>query len=141
MAALRNNLHSMTQAEESEWRRPFLRQFCARKTSTGVTSKINFFGHEVCLRGFAIIAGGPFYIRSCYRDLSRLAAIGSRFDSGVFPVSDQRSGALLLRHQSHQTVALRAYLRDVVEQLAENDPVSGKLIISVSYQPLILYSV
>jgi hypothetical protein len=137
MATLRNTLFSMTQAEESEWRMPFLRMFSAENTPSveshdNSPNRIPFFGHQVCLKGFANIAGGPNYIRSCYRDMSRIADVGYMIDTGSLPRSDRGASNVLLRRESHQRMALEAYLRGVVEQLAENDPVSGKRIITVS---------
>ena len=121
----------MTQAQEAQWRQPFIRNYVAEKTSTGKCSSILFLGARVCLKGFAILVGGPHYLRTCYRDIETMTAIGPGLDVGMVSSSDRNHLANTLRDQTHRSVALREYLREVVEQLAENDPVTGTKIITV----------
>ena len=127
----------MNQTEEANWRMQFIRMYATAR-DTGLTAKskcvIRFHGSCVCLKGFAIIAGGDNYVRTCFRDLAKIGggtSAGHEIDLGDMPSTERQENKRLLRFESHQSVALRSYLEEVVEQLAEHDPVSGKLVIMV----------
>ena len=128
-ATLRNNLFDMTQDEERDWRRPYLLQIASSKYQQH--SRITFRGLSMCLRGFAITAGGENYLRTCYRDLSSMTVDD---DLGVFPRSHKAELLRILQPQSHRAMALRNLLEELVDQLAESCPVTGKKIISVRFE-------
>ena len=129
----------MNQTEEAAWRLPFLRMYeTARDNGLTAESKcvIQFHKSWVCLKGFAIIAGGPNYIRTCFRDLAKISdglLPSHDIDLGDVPEAERQSLKRLLRIDSHETVALRSYLEEVVEQLGEHDPVSGRIVILVRH--------
>ena len=131
IASLRNSLYGMTPFQEAAWRQTFIRNFVVEKNATGKSSNILFFGARVCLKGFAILAGGPNYLRTCYRDIATMTTIGPHADAGLTEPRDNIIFSTRLRDKTHRSVALKAYLREVVEQLAENDPVTGKKVITV----------
>ena len=112
----------MSQREESTWREPYLRTYAAEKSISRAFGQVALFGHRVCLQGFSIIAGGPNYIRTCYRDLEKLSVQEGMLDTIPDAVRSDRP---------KRSDSLKSYLMEVVRQLAENDPVSGKLVISV----------
>ena len=72
--------------------------------------------------------GGPNYLRTCYRDLARITD-----ETAVQTDLTKLPAVPVARRQSHRSMALRSYLEEVVSQLAETDPVSGKKIITVSF--------
>jgi hypothetical protein len=127
-ATLRQNLFEMTQDEESTWRRPYLLQVASNHEATD--RRISFQGASLCLKGFAIIVGGQNYLRVCYRDLASLAVDD---DLGMIPRADKAQMLRSLQSQSHRARVLRTYLEELVDQLAESCPVTGKKIISVSH--------
>ena len=118
----------MTQTEESQWRHPYMKVFAAEKNETGKFGRIHFLSRRICLKGFAIVVGGPNYLRTCYRDLARMV------DGSTVQTDMTRLPAIpTVRRQSHRSMALHSYLQEVIYQLAENDPVNGKKIITVSF--------
>ena len=86
------------------------------------TQIVPTLGTSLCLKGFAMACGGPTYIRSCYRTLETLTWAPN--------VADEK---INLRDETHRSVALMSYLRELIEQLCENDPVSGKKYLPVSF--------
>ena len=119
---VRNSLYHMRQTEETAWRSDRLRQYAAFKAAHGRYGPISIFGSDLCLRAFAVICGGENYIRSCYRDLARMAdSSPSHIDIGTATVP-----RCFGKDPSHRTEALRSYMREIIDQLAEIDPVSGR---------------
>ena len=125
-AALRNCLFSMSQAEEAEWRRPFLQQHMWGK-------KVTFKGRDFCLKGFAITAGGSNYLRTCYRDIAAL-----RNQSSFGESSNIRELRKACNFDSQRSIAIETYFDELVDQLAEVCPVTGTKILSVRLTSIML---
>ena len=104
-------------------------QIASRHVPSDSNRKIAFHGISLCLKGFAIMAGGENYLRTCYRDLANMTD-----NDELGSISRGQSSEILrnLRPTSHRSMALRAYLKELVGQLAECCPVTGKKIITVS---------
>lgn len=113
VAEIRQSLFLMTQEEERKWRHNQLIPFVSARLQDN--RAVPILGGSFCLRGFATVCGGPSYVRSCYRTLEVL--------SWTPNVEVDR---IVLKDQSHRSIALRSYLHELLEQLCENDPVSGK---------------
>ena len=65
---LRRNIQSMTQAEEREWRRERL----ISASQIHRDRRIDLCGTDMCLSGFAIVVGGPNYLRVCFSTIREL---------------------------------------------------------------------
>ena len=125
-ASLRNTLFKMTQSEEADWRRPFLKQHALSERSPRT---LNFNGKEMCLKGFAIVAGGSSYIRTCFRDL---ATLQNADDFGNIATTEKEQLRRSIVSETHSSAALRSYLLELLNQIADVCPVTGKVNLTVS---------
>jgi hypothetical protein len=131
-AEIRNYLYGLSQREESDWRRQYLQHLLVEKKRGNQTDvAIAFQGKQFCLKGFSIFVGGSNYLRTCYRDLAEMME-GKNHDG--LCKSDRQRLSSALHPQSHRRLSLTSYLEELVTQLAEQCPVTGKLIITVSLQ-------